>query len=101
MPITNTLETTRKLEAVGFDPKQADTLSELFETTAHAVSQDLKDFIVQQLAAQDQRWETRLDSRIAQLESRLLREMRQQVVWIFGVLIAVATVYLAAAKVLF
>jgi hypothetical protein len=108
MPITNTLETTRRLEQAGFPAKQADVLSGLFEDTAKTTQQDLKAFIVEQLAAFEVRIEARfaqseakMDARASQTESRLLREMRQQVIWIFGAEIALAGIILGAAKLLF
>ena len=67
MPITNILETTRKLEQAGFPPKQADVLSGLFEDTARATQQDLKAFIVDQLAA----FEVRIEARFAQSEAKM------------------------------
>jgi hypothetical protein len=86
--------------------------SELFEETAKATQQDLKAFLIEQLAAFEARLEARIDARIAQTESRtesrlaqvearLVREMRQQVIWIFGLQIAIATVILGAVKLLF
>ena len=101
MPITNTLETSRRLEGAGFAPKQADVLSGLFEETAKATQQDLKAFIIEQLAALEMRFEVKLDSRSSQTEVRLVREMRQQVIWILGVLVASGGVILGAAKLLF
>ena len=105
MPITDTLETSRKLEQAGFPPKQADVLSGLFEETARATQQDLKGFIVDQLAAMEkrlsERFDLRLETRIAQSESRLLRELRQQVFWFFGVQIAVTAALLGSIKLLF
>jgi len=108
MPITNTLETTRKLEQAGFPAKQADVLSGLFEETAKSTQQDLKAFIVEQFAAMEARLDARLaqseaktESRIAQSESRLLREMRQQIVWFFGLLVAFGGIALGLSKLLF
>ena len=130
MPITDTLETSRRLQQAGVPAKQAEVFSELFEETAKATQQDLKAFIVEQLAAFEARLEARMDarfaqweakmearfsqmegriaqsearseSRSAQIEARLLREMRQQVIWIFGLQIAIATVIVAAVRLLF
>jgi hypothetical protein len=101
MPITNTLETTRKLEQAGFPPKQADVLSGLFEDTAKAAQQDLKAFIVEQLGMLETRLDARIEARASQTEAHLLREMRQQVIWIFGAQIAVAGIILGAAKLMF
>ena len=108
MPITNTLETTRKLEQAGYPPKQADVPSSLFEDTARATQPDLKAFIVEQLAALEVRIEARfaqseakMDARASQTESRLMREMRQEVIWFFGILIAFRGIVLGAAKLMF
>ena len=45
--------------------------------------------------------ESRMDSRISQVEARLLREMRQQVIWIVGLLLGFGMAILGVVKLLF
>jgi hypothetical protein len=108
MPITNTLETARQLENADFPPKQAEVLSRLFEETARAVQQDLKTFIVEQLSALESRLEAKMEVRFAQMETRIaqgegrvLRELRQQLIWFSTLQIAIVAAAFAAAKLLF
>ena len=103
-PITNTLETTRRLEGMGFPAQQARGLAELLEETASASNQDLKgyldskvDLIISKIDTLRQ--EMRADSR--DLESRLEREMRLQLFWfasiqgiLFATLIALVKLFL-------
>jgi hypothetical protein len=93
-PITNSLETERRLEEMGFPPPQARGLAVLFEETASAIQQDLKAFIVSQfesLRADMKVMEERLRAEIHGVEARVQREMRMQLFWfttIQGILIA-------------
>ena len=45
MPITDTLQNAKRLEAVGFNAEQSRGISEIVEEAVHAGQQDLKDFI--------------------------------------------------------
>ena len=120
MPLTDTLTSARKLEESGVPPQQARVLSELFEQTAAAAQQDLKEFI----AADGERTRAELRAEIRQegettrselraefrgelgalesrLESWLETALRRQLLWFFAMQIAVAAATLTLAKYLF
>lgn len=119
MSITGTLDSSRRLQKAGVPPQQAEVFSELLEETAKATQQDLKAFIVEQITSLEMRLdaritqseartaaaiaqsESRMESRISQVEARLLREMRQQVIWIVGLLLGFGTAILGVVKLLF
>jgi hypothetical protein len=97
-PITNTMETERRLEGMGFPPTQARGLAGLFEETATAVQLDLKGFIAAQFESlrSDLRLmgET-LRAEMRDTEARLQREMRQQLVWFAAIQAAVSASLIA------
>ena len=105
MPLTDTLTSARKLEESGVPPQQARVLSELFEQTAAAAQQDLKEFI----AADGERTRAELRaefrSELTASESRLRTEfqgaLRQQMFWFFAMQVALGTALLTLAKFLF
>ena len=79
MTITNTLETARRLETMGFAHEQAQGLADLFEDTARAAQPDLS-----QLATKADL--LALESR---LETKFEKALRQQMLWFFAMLVAV------------
>ena len=105
MPLTDTLTNARKLEESGVPPQQARVFSELFEQTAAAAQQDLKEFIVVRLDALGTLLRTEFRAEMIALESRLESEfeksLRQQMLWFFAMQIAVAAATLTLAKFLF
>ena len=49
MPITDTLQNAKRLEATGLSAEQSQSISEIVEEAIHAGRQDLKDFIRSEL----------------------------------------------------
>jgi len=87
MPLTDTLETARRIESLGFTHQQAQGFAELFEETAHATQQSLKDFIRQELSALEGR-----------LEGRFERSLRVQLATILTAFVGVTTLAVAIIK---
>jgi hypothetical protein len=61
MPLTNTLQNARKLEALGFPTEQARGISEVVEEAVAAVQFDLKDFIRAELEKHEARTEAKFE----------------------------------------
>ena len=82
MPLTDTLTSARKLEESGVPPQQARVFSELFEQTAAAAQQDLKEFITVRLEAVSTGLRSELRAEIRQegesIRSELRTEIRQE-----------------------
>ena len=105
MPLTNTLETARRIEALGFTHQQAQGFAELLEDTAHATQQDLKDFIREQMGAMEQRLEGKLSAmegrinvRFAEQEARFEHSLRMQMATILTAIIGVVGLAVAIIK---
>lgn len=98
-PITNPLDTERRLEEMGFPPPQARGLAGLFEETAAVIQQDLKGFIAAQsellradMKAMEERLrneirlsEERLRAELRGTEARLQKEIRMQLFWFISI----------------
>jgi hypothetical protein len=87
MPLTNTLETARRMEALGFTHQQAQGFAELLEDTANAPQQDLKDFIRGELGSLEGR-----------LRSEFREELRKQMLWFFSLLTGLLGLAVAIIK---
>ena len=87
MPITNTLQTAKRLEELGFAHLQAQGLSEILEGVAQDTNRDLKEFIRIELGALEDR-----------LDSRMQSAMRAQMIWMFGMLVGLLGVTIAILK---
>jgi hypothetical protein len=87
MPITNTLETARRLESLGFPHQQAQGLSDLFEGTAQDAVRDLKAIVMQEGER------TR-----AELRAEFREELRKQMLWFFTVQTALLGIAVAILK---
>ena len=98
MPITNALETARRLTALGFSSQQAEGVAQLFEDTAKDIHGDLatKDFVRAEIA--ELRGELKTD--IANLRADMRGEFRQQLMWFFAVQVALLSAAVALIKVL-
>jgi DNA anti-recombination protein RmuC len=70
MPLTNTLETARRIEALGFTHQQAQGFAELLEDTAHATQQDLKDFIREQIGTLDRKLDAQEEKLAGKLDAQ-------------------------------
>ena len=131
MPLTDTLTSARKLEESGVPPQQARVLSELFEQTAAAAQQDLKEFITVRLDAartglrselqteilqegENIRTELRAEIRqegertraevrgeLSAMELRFEKALRQQMLWFFAMQVAVVAATLTLVRFLF
>jgi hypothetical protein len=88
MPITNALENAKRLEGLGFTHDQAHGLSELLEQTAQASQPDLGDLVTKDY----------LHGELQTLESRILRELRSQMFWFFGMLVGLLGLTIAIIK---
>lgn len=67
MPITRELDNVKKLESVGFDHKQAETLAEVIEKSHVDSQESLKEFIHSEIRGSHQE----LDGKITVLESKI------------------------------
>lgn len=74
MPITNTLDVSRRLEQVGFPGPQAGVLSDLFEGTAQDAVREMRAIVM--LEGERTRAEMRAEFR---------QELRKQRLWFFAV----------------
>jgi hypothetical protein len=108
MPLTNTLETARRMEALGFTHKQAQGIAEILETTAMDAQPDLGELATKadlaalkaELTADIQALRAELKADLSSLESRLMREMRQQMLWFFATQVALISAAFALFKLL-
>ena len=101
MPLTGTLTSARKLEESGVPPQQARVLSELFEQTAAAAQQDLKEFIAAEGQRTRSEFRAEMSAQESRLESKFEKAMRQQMLWFFAMQIAVVAATLTLVKFLF
>src|SRR5574341_626315 len=121
MPITNTLENAKKLEALGAPAPLARGIAEIVEEAIQASNQDLKAFFREEMERQFAafraevkaefsavrgeisavRTELKADiaslrgelkTEIAQTRADLQREMRQQLLWFFTMAAGIATI---------
>ena len=83
MTITNTLETARRLETMGFAHEQAQGLADLFEDTARAAQPDLSDLVTKDFLRGE------LNALESRLETKFEKALRQQMLWFFAMLVAV------------
>ncbi len=67
MPITSELDNLKKLEAVGFDHKQAETLADVIEKSHVESQESLKEFI----RNENIKLENKLSNKISDLDSKL------------------------------
>jgi hypothetical protein len=109
MPITNPLETARRLTALGFSPQQAEGVAQLLEETAKDIHGDLatKDFVRAEIAELRTELKTEiadlrtgLKTDIANLRAEMRGEFRQQLMWFFSIQIALLSAAVALLKVL-
>ena len=95
MPITDALENAKRLETLGFTHEQAHGLSELLEQTAQGAQPDFSNLAtkadVQGLAS-----ELRLEMQA--METRILRELRTQMLWFFTMLVGLLGLTIAILK---
>jgi len=89
MPVTNTLETARRIEALGFSHQQAQGLSDLFEATSQDALRNVKDIV--QAEGERTRAELRLEFR---------EELRKQMLWFFATQVALFGALAALIKLL-
>ena len=109
MPITNTLENAKRLEALGAPTPLARGIAEILEEAIQANNQDLKAFFREELERQigGLRAELKADiasvraelkADLAQTLADLQREMRQQLLWFFTMAAGIATIAVAVIK---
>ncbi|MDH4120294.1 MAG: CCDC90 family protein [Deltaproteobacteria bacterium] len=99
MPITETLENARKLEAAGFNHAQAQSLAEVIESGAYSAREDLatKELVrieiqgvraeIQGVRAEIQGVRAEIQVMRGELKAEFHRELRQQMLWFFAILI--------------
>lgn len=97
MPITNTLEVSRRLTQAGFPGPQAEVLSDLLEGTAQDAVREIKIVVAQE--GERIRAELRAEMRALAAENRaeFREELRKQMLWFF----AMQAVLIGAAVALF
>ena len=118
MPVTNTLETARRIETLGFTHQQAQGLSELLEGTAQDAIREMKTLVSQEsetiraefhTVAAEIRAEFRaaiteiraeLRATVAELRAEFREELRKQMLWFFTVQVALFGVAVALIKIL-
>jgi hypothetical protein len=99
MPLTNTLETARRLESLGFSHQQAQGFAELFEVTA----QDARKQLVPRgdlgwLWSQFAELRAEIKVEIAGLRAAFRDELREQTLWYCTVLTALLGIAVAVIK---
>jgi len=90
MPLTNTLETSRRLTQAGVPAAQAEVLSELFESTAQDALRELKATVAQE--------GERTRAEMKELELRIAERLRAQMLWFFGMLTGLLGLTIAILK---
>ena len=101
MPITNTLRNAEALRKVGFTEEQASLLADTFEETAHAQSEDLKQFIRQELG----NFETRIDAKLESIRAEfhqglgeMNKTLRDQLLKFVFITVAIVSVAMTIIK---
>lgn len=84
MPITNTLDVSRRLTQAGVPTAQAEVFSDLFENTAQDAVREMKIIVGQE--GERIRAEFRADLQSLRVEFR--EELRKQMMWFFAVQLA-------------
>ena len=108
-PITNILETTRRLEGMGFPTSQARGLADPLEESAVATQQDLKAFISGQidtlrteirneLKAMEERLRSAIHLSEANLRAEFQKDLRWLLFWFITSQGALILFYMALAK---
>ena len=112
MPITNTLETSRRLTQAGIPAAQAEVFSELFESTAQDALRELKAVVAQEgertraelraelqtLRVEMQSLRVEMHTLRADLRAEFREELRKQMFWFFTMLVALFGVAIAVLK---
>jgi hypothetical protein len=99
MPLTNTLETARRIEALGFTHQQAQGFAELFETTAQDARKELVTRADLEVTRADlERLIAEVRMEIAGLRADFRDELRKQMLWFFSVQIALLGIAVAIIK---
>jgi ABC-type uncharacterized transport system ATPase component len=109
MPITNTLDVSRRLTQVGVPAAQAEVLSELFEGTAQDAVREMKAIVAQEgertrteLRAEMQALRNELraefQTELKELELRVAERLRSQMLWFFTVQTALLGIAVAVIK---
>lgn len=96
MPITDSLENARRLEAMGFTHEQAHGLAEMLEQSSGAARADLATRDDLHVIATELRAEIR--SAEERLRAELHRELRMQMLWFFTMLVGVVGIAVAVIK---
>jgi hypothetical protein len=112
MPITNTLDISRRLTQAGVPTQQAEVFSELFEATAQDAVREMKAIVVQE--AERTRAELRAEFRAAMADQRtefrtalgdqrteFQRDLRTQMIWYVATQVALIGAAAAILKLLF
>jgi hypothetical protein len=94
MPITNTLETARRIEALGSTHQQAQGLSDLLVGSAQDAVREMKSIVSQE--SQVIRAEIR--AAVAELTAEFREELRKQMLWFFAMQVALFGAALAILK---
>ena len=96
MPITNTLENARKLEAGGFTHSQAQALAETIESGAYDSREEVatKEFVRMEI----QSLRSEIKSDMKDLEIRIAERLRNQMMWFFTVQAGLLSLAVAAIK---
>ena len=100
MPVTNTLETARRIETLGFTHQQAQGLSELPEGTAQDAIREMKTLVSQESETIRAEVRAELRASVAELRAEFREELRKQMLWFFTVQVALFGVAVALIKIL-
>ena len=98
MPITNTLETSRRLTQAGIPAAQAEVFSELFESTAQDAVRELKEFVRAELIGLEGRFRAELVGLEGRLRNELQGQIRAQMLWFFAMLVGLLGLSIAIFK---
>ncbi len=109
MPITNTLDISRRLTQAGVPASQAEVFSELFEAAAQDAVRELKTVLAQEgertrtdMHAEMQTLRTEMRAEMhtlrAELRAEFREELRKQMLWFFTMLVGLFGVAIAILK---
>jgi tetrahydromethanopterin S-methyltransferase subunit G len=92
MPLTNTLQNARKLEALGMPAEQARGVSEVVEEAVAAVQLDLKDFIRSELEKHTARIDAKIEAMRAEMHKAIQEQTQRYIFILIGLLSLAVTV---------
>lgn len=98
MPITEELKNIQKLESVGFDHKQAETLVDIIEQAQASGNESLKEFIHNEINGIDNKIDSKIDSLRNELKADIAISSKDLLVKLFGIIVGTVGVAVTILK---